>query len=147
LVEKEEKPLVTISNKYLSLQVRPGATDEQKEEILSAWYRRRLKELIPPLIEKWQRVMNVEVDDWGVKQMKTKWGTCSIDSKRIWLNLELAKKPVQCLEFIVVHEMVHLLERKHNERFVAYMNKFLPKWKTLKQELNRLPVRHVEWGY
>lgn len=147
LVEKEAKPFVTISNKYLNLQVRPSITEEQKEEILSSWYRQRLKELIPPLIEKWQRVMNVEVDDWGVKQMKTKWGACNIEAKRIWLNLELAKKPFQCLEFIVVHEMVHLLERKHNERFVAYMNKFLPKWKTLKQELNRLPVRHVEWGY
>ena len=91
--------------------------------------------------------MGVEVDAWGVRQMKTKWGSCNIEARRIWFNLELAKKPLECLEFIVVHEMVHLLERKHNDTFVAYMNKFLPKWRLFKQELNRLPVRHVEWGY
>ena len=91
--------------------------------------------------------MEVTVEDWQVKQMKTKWGSCNIEAKRIWLNLELAKKPVHCLEYIIVHEMVHLNERKHNDRFIAYMNHFLPEWKQLKSELNKLPVSHVDWGY
>lgn len=79
--------------------------------------------------------------------MKTKWGTCNIEQKRIWVNLELAKKPTNCLEYIVVHEMIHLLERYHNDRFLAYLDKFMPKWKLHKEELNRLPVSHGEWTY
>jgi predicted metal-dependent hydrolase len=147
VVEKEARPTVTINNKYLTIQVRPGTTKEQKAVAINEWYREKLKEMIPALIGKWASIMKVDVANWGVKQMRTKWGTCNIEAKRIWLNLELAKKPLPCLEFIVVHEMVHLLERKHNEVFIAYMNKFLPKWKSVKEELNRLPVRHAEWGY
>ena len=79
--------------------------------------------------------------------MKTKWGTCNIAAKRIWLNLELAKKPLECIEFIVVHELVHLLERTHNEVFVSYMNEFMPKWRFYREELNKLPFRHVDWKY
>ena len=92
-------------------------------------------------------MIGVSVDDWQIKQMKTKWGTCNIEKKRIWINLELAKKPLACLEYIVVHEMVHLLERNHGARFVAYMDKFLPQWKFYREELNRLPVSHGEWSY
>lgn len=91
--------------------------------------------------------MNVTINDWGVKQMKTKWGTCNIEAKRIWINLELAKKPLSCLEYIIVHEMVHLLERHHNDRFLSLMNEYLPQWKMYKEELNRLPVSHGEWVY
>ena len=79
--------------------------------------------------------------------MKTKWGTCNIEQKRIWVNLELAKKPTHCLEYIVVHEVIHLLERHHNDRFLAYLDNFIPKWKFYKEELNRLPVSHGEWTY
>jgi hypothetical protein len=88
----------------------------------------------------------VKVSDFGIKQMRTKWGTCNIEAKRIWLNLELAKKPLHCLEYIIVHEMVHLLERRHNDRFMAYLDKYMPQWKAYREELNRLPVRHVGWG-
>ncbi len=87
------------------------------------------------------------VSDWGIKQMKTKWGTCNIEQKRIWLNLELAKKPSYCLEYIVVHEMIHLLERHHNDRFLACLDNFMPQWRNYKEELNRLPVSHGEWTY
>jgi predicted metal-dependent hydrolase len=83
----------------------------------------------------------------GVKKMKTKWGTCNITAKRIWLNLELAKKPTYCIEHVVVHEMVHLLERKHNDRFILLMNSCLPQWRQYKEELNRFPVGHAEWEY
>jgi len=99
------------------------------------------------LIEKWERVIGVKCNSWGVKQMKTKWGSCTNSSKRIWLNLELAKKPSICLEFIVCHELIHLLERNHNERFVSMMNKHMPKWRQYREVLNRLPVAHNEWEY
>jgi predicted metal-dependent hydrolase len=99
------------------------------------------------LIEKWQKVIGVQAHDWGIKQMKTKWGACNIAEKRIWLNLELAKKPKSCLEYIIVHELLHLLERNHNDRFVAYMNQFRPKWRWHRDELNGLPVSHIDWGY
>lgn len=91
--------------------------------------------------------MGVSIEEFGIKRMKTKWGTCNRDAKRIWLNLELAKKPFSCIEYIVVHEMVHILERNHNEKFINYMNRFLPEWRDLKNELNRLPISHIEWEY
>lgn len=87
------------------------------------------------------------VADWGVKRMKTKWGTCTIEARRIWLNLELVKKPPRCLEYIIVHEMVHLLECHHNERFVAYMDKFMPQWRLFSDELNQAPLAHETWEY
>ena len=103
------------------------------------WYRQQLKEQIAPLLAKWQPIIGVKVDEWGVKQMKTKWGACNIQKKRIWINLELAKKPQRCLEYIIVHELIHLLERLHNERFLAYMDGFMPQWKKYREELNNFP--------
>jgi len=97
--------------------------------VLTEWYRAELKREIPKLIEKWQRIMKVDVRDFGVKRMKTRWGTCNIRAKRIWLSLELAKKDPKCLEYVVVHEMVHLLERLHNKRFYRLMDQFLPDWR------------------
>jgi predicted metal-dependent hydrolase len=91
--------------------------------------------------------MGVEVNEFAIKKMKTKWGTCNIEAKRIWLNLELAKKPFNCIEYIIVHELVHLLERNHNDRFIAYLNHYLPEWKQLKSDLNNLPVSHIDWIY
>ena len=99
------------------------------------------------LIEKEETKMNGLVNEFGVKKMKTRWGTCNLKAKRIWVNLKLARKPAQCLEYIVVHEMVHLLERKHNDRFISLMNELMPKWKFYRDELNRLPVRHEYWNY
>ena len=96
-----------------------GASVEDKAKIMKEWYRKQLKIQIPLLLEKWEKVIGVKANDWGVKQMKTKWGACNTDAKRIWLNLELAKKPPICLEYILVHELVHLLERNHNDRFIA----------------------------
>jgi predicted metal-dependent hydrolase len=109
---------VAIRNKRtIHLFVREGSDTAQRERVLLAWYRQQLKALIPPLIAQWEAAIGVKVAEWGVKQMKTKWGACNIEARRIWLNLELAKKPVQCLEYIVVHEMVHRVERHHNDRF------------------------------
>jgi len=146
--EVEAVPKIEIKTKtYIDLSVRPNTTTEQRLIILNEWYRKQLKALIPELISKWEKKIGVSVSDWGVKQMKTKWGTCNIEEKRIWINLELAKKPLNCLEYIIVHELIHLLERHHNDRFLFLMEKHLPNWKFLKEELNKLPVSHGEWDY
>jgi len=141
-------PAVIIrNNKTIDLFVRTGSDPSVRERVLTTWYRRRLKEEIAPLIAKWEAIIGVKVAEWGVKQMKTRWGTCNIEACRIWLNLELIKKPVHCLEYIIVHEMMHLLERHHNDRFIAYMNRFMPLWQYYREELNREPLGHVSWEY
>lgn len=133
--------------KKINLKVHLGATTEDKARIMKEWYRKQLKLQIPPLLEKWEKIIGVKVNDWGVKQMKTKWGACNTDAKRIWLNLELAKKPTICLEYVLVHELVHLHEKNHNDRFIALMNQFMPKWRLHRNELNSLPIVHNDWGY
>ena len=129
VIEAEAVPLVNIKHDKLILQVRAGTSTKQKQVILQEWYRQQMKELVPKYISIWEEKMKVKVQEFGIKKMKTKWGTCNREAKRIWLNLNLAKKPPECIEYIVVHEMVHLLERTHNAKFIAYMNKFLPQWK------------------
>ena len=131
----------------IDLYARSATSAEQREAVLQRWYRERLKALIPPLLEKWQPVLGVQVTEWGIKKMKTRWGTCTVDDRRIWLNLELAKKPVQCLEYIVVHELVHFLERHHNDRFTDLMTNFMPQWRFHREELNQAPLRHEDWSY
>jgi predicted metal-dependent hydrolase len=147
VIEHNATPRVEVQHKKIALYVRSGSTTKQRAAVLNDWFREQLKKQIPELIEKWERTMKLKLNTWGVKQMKTKWGTCNIDAKRIWLNLELAKKPRHCLEYIIVHEMVHLLERHHNDNFVSYMDKFLPSWRQHKKELNSLPVSHANWDY
>jgi len=131
----------------LQMFVNPGTSVVNKEKLLNEWSRSELKKRLPELIEKWQARIGKEVAEWGVKKMKTKWGSCNIDKARIWLNLELAKKPIECLEYILVHEMVHLLERYHNDNFKAYMDRFIPQWRLHRDLLNRAPLRHEEWVY
>jgi predicted metal-dependent hydrolase len=147
VIEKGGKPTVTLKYDKIHLQVRPETDTEQRQVIMQEWYRTELKKLLPNMIAKWEKKMGLQVAEYSIRRMKTKWGTCNPDAKRIWINLELAKKPLDCLEYIVVHEMVHLLERSHNNRFIAYMDHFLPQWRELKEELNRLPVAHVDWRY
>ncbi len=148
ILEHEAPPKVVFKTKtYIDLYVRPNSTTEQRQIIINEWYRTELKKLIQPIVDKWEKQIGVTVTDWQVKQMKTKWGTCNIEKKRIWINLELAKKPLHCLEYIVVHEMIHFLERHHNDRFLTLMEKYMPQWKFYKAELNRLPVSHGEWTY
>lgn len=147
LDEKDAPPSVGLKHSKMLLSVRPGTNRERRQAILEAWYRNNLKQSIPALIEKWQPRMGVSVQRFYVQRMKTKWGSCSIHSGSIRINTELAKKPPACLEYIVVHEMTHLLERTHNSRFIALMDQFMPKWRFYREELNRLPVRHEDWGY
>lgn len=139
IIETTGKQRVQLrDDKYIDLYVRENSTKEKREKIMLEWYRQKLKMLIPGYIEKWENIIGVRVNDWGVKLMKTRWGTCNIRDKRIWINLELAKKNVTCLEYIVVHEMVHLLERYHNDVFKGYMSEFLPNWKSIKEELQKI---------
>ena len=119
----------------LHLHVRPGASAGERQRALSNWYRQELKALIPPLLARWQPVLGVQAAEWGVRSMKTRWGSCNIRARRIWLSLELARKPVECLEYVVVHELVHLLERGHNQRFYAYLDRFLPTWRLARTAL------------
>ncbi len=136
IIKKNEPPKVCANESSLILQVRPESSQDKKATVLKEWYRVQLKKEIPKLIEKWEPEMRVKVNEFGVKQMKTRWGTCNIRAKRIWLNLELAKKRPELLEYVVIHEMVHLLERLHNKRFYKFMSLYLPHWESLKNELN-----------
>jgi predicted metal-dependent hydrolase len=135
----DSRPKVEIrDNAYIDLYVKLGANQLQRQKIMTEWYRSELKKQLSSLIEKWKYFIGVEVDSWGIKKMKTKWGSCNQRDRRIWLNLELAKKPLHCLEFIIVHELTHLLERGHNDRFKALMDRFMPEWRYYKKELNRI---------
>lgn len=148
VIEHDGSARVELRSKTtMDMYVRPGAATPKREQILNDWYRQQLRALIPPLLEKWEPVLNVQTLEWGIKRMKTKWGTCSPAAQRIWVNLELAKKPPQCLEYIVVHELVHLIERHHNDRFLALMDQHLPQWQLSRAELNHAPLGHEEWGY
>jgi predicted metal-dependent hydrolase len=147
VVEKEVAPSIEIKHSALVLNIRPGANEAKKREVLERWYREQIRELAPRLIAKWERIIGVKVQDFYVQRMKTKWGSCSAPAGTIRLNSELAKKPRECLEFIVVHEMVHLLERTHNRRFISLMDQFMPRWQSHRDLLNRLPVRREKWEY
>lgn len=147
LVEAEQPPSVELSHSRLVLTLRPGSDPTKREEVLEDWYREQLKAAVPPLLAKWEVLMNVKVARFYVQRMKTKWGSCNPGARTVRLNTDLAKKPRECLEYIVVHELVHLLEATHNARFVALMDQFMPKWESYRDALNRLPVRHETWGY
>ena len=131
----------------IHLNVRPEMDTEKRELVLRQWYRQRLKELIPQLLEKWQKLLGIQAGECRIKRMKTKWGTCNFKARRIWLNLELAKKPAQCVEYVMVHELVHLIERHHNDRFVSIMDQHLPQWRLHRRELNSAPLAHESWTY
>lgn len=130
----------------LELHARPDSSAEKREEALQAFYRAELKQRVPELLDKWQPILGVEAAAWGIKRMKTKWGTCNPTARRIWLNLELAKKPVQCLEYILVHELTHLIERTHNERFQAVLDRHLPHWQLVRDELNSSVLSEERWN-
>lgn len=148
VIEKPGKHKVELaSGSKIRLTVTADTSTQNRLKLMNEWYRDQLKRVIPELIEQWQAKIGVTANDWGVKKMKTKWGSCNIEAKRIWLNLDLAKKPPECLEYIIVHELVHLLERNHNSRFVAYMDEFMPKWRLNREILNKSPLSHEEWEY
>ncbi len=148
VVEQDCPPKVWLpNNTKVALRVRPGSDRDAREAVMQRWYRQYLRSQLPSLLEKWEVKLGVSVNEVRIRKMKTLWGSCNVEAKRIWLNLELAKKSESCLVYVLVHEMVHLLERSHNERFRELMDSFLPQWRTYRDELNRAPLPHEDWRY
>ena len=145
--ESDQPPSVELKHSRMVLRMRPGTDEHRRQALMEAWYREQIKQAVPLLLARWQPLMGVRVERFFVQRMKTKWGSCNHKARTIRLNTELAKKPAECLEYIVVHELVHLLEPTHNARFVALMDRFMPKWQFHRQVLNRLPVRREQWSY
>ncbi len=135
------------NNKVLDLYVRPGTSTENRALVVNEWYRAELKARVPELLEKWAPRVGKAPPMWGVKKMRTKWGSCNADSGRIWLNLELAKKSPECMEYILLHELIHLHERHHNDRFRAYFDRLMPQWRLYRDKLKSEPLAHEDWSY
>jgi hypothetical protein len=147
VVERDAPPSVEWRHHRLTLSVRPGAETARRAEVLEGWYREQLRAVAHPVMTEWALRLGVRVDRLFVQRMRTRWGSCNRVAGTIRLNTDLAKKPRECLEYILVHELVHLLEPTHNARFVALMDRFLPGWSHCRDMLNRLPVRHEDWTY
>lgn len=145
VIVTEDKPNIIIDHKQIHLYVKPGSDKDKKAEILYEWQKSLLHEFIQEVIPKWEKILGVKVKAYFVQKMKTKWGSCNHKSKNIRLNTELVKKPKDLVEYVIVHEMVHLLVPSHNDNFLALMNKFYPNWREARLELNELPLGHVEW--
>lgn len=141
VVYHQAPPTVSLSGtQFINLCVRDGSSSQKRAEILREWYRAELKTTLPPLIEKWEEILKINASHWEVKQMKTLWGSCNHKTKRLIFNLELIKKPTHCIEYIVAHEMTHLVERLHNSRFTAILDTHIPNWRMLKDELNEFII-------
>jgi len=147
VIEGDCAPAVELKHRHMNLRVRPNTSDEKKQALVEEWYRVQLRQVVPTLIAKWEPLLRVKVARFFVQQMKTKWGSCNHAAKSLRLNTDLAKKPRECLEYIVVHEMLHLLEPTHNNRFMSLMEQFMSNGRFYRTELNRLPVRHEDWSY
>jgi predicted metal-dependent hydrolase len=147
VVEAHSPSRIEIRHRKIILQIRPSSSAERRRELLEQWYRTQLKAAVQPLIVKWERAMGVTVEQVFVRRMKTKWGSCSPSSASVRFNTDLAKKPPECLEYIVVHELAHLIEPTHNDRFTAQLDRMMPNWRFYRQLLNQLPVRHEKWVY
>ncbi len=148
VIEQDAPPAVRPRNRTtIELRIRPNTDRNAREPVLQRWYRRRIRDRVPALLTTWAPRVGVHVAEVRIRKMKTRWGTCNAGARRIWLNLELAKKPPSCLEYIVVHEMVHFIERRHNDRFRELMDGIMLRWRVQRDELNRAPLAHEEWTY
>jgi predicted metal-dependent hydrolase len=147
LIECDETPSVELKHNQMLLRLRPRTPGNKKQAVVESWYRKQIRTVAPSLIAKWEPVIGVKVNKFFVQKMKTEWGSCNSTANTIRLNTDLAKKPPQCLEYIVVHELVHFVERHHTELFLGLMNKCLPGWRLLRQTLNDAPLAHADWTY
>lgn len=145
VVEREEKPSVRLGHRKITLTVRPGSSTARRQEVMQEWQRALLHETVPTLIRKWERKLGVTVAGYFLQRMKTKWGGCNHQAGTIRLNTELVKKPKDLLEYVVVHELLHLLEPTHSERFVALLDQHYPAWREARAELNELPLSAEMW--
>ncbi len=143
--EEEAKPSVRLSHRSITLTVRPRSSKAKREAVIHAWHKALLHEVVPELIRKWEPRLGVEVSSYFLQRMKTKWGSCNYRARNIRLNTELVKKPKDLLEYVVVHEMLHLIAPTHTERFLALMSKHYPAWREARAELNELPLGAEEW--
>jgi predicted metal-dependent hydrolase len=146
VVEKDAKPTVTRDHRRITLTVRPGSTQAKREEVMDEWHRALMHQAVPALIEKWEVKLGVKVSGYVLQRMKTKWGSCNHRAGNIRLNTELVKKPKDLLEYVVVHEMLHLVESTHSERFVALLEQHYPTWREARVELNELPLAAESWN-
>lgn len=146
VVESDAKPLVKLDHRRITLTVRPGSTRELRERVFHKWHKSLLHGLVPQLIRKWEPKLGVNVNAYFLQRMKTKWGGCNHRRRNIRLNTELVKKPKDLLEYVVVHEMAHLIEATHSERFLVLLNKHYPTWREARAELNELPLAAEDWG-
>jgi predicted metal-dependent hydrolase len=147
VIEADQVPTIELRYTQMILTVRPKSGLVKRESVVSAWYREEVRRESLPLIEKWEKLLGVKASQCYIQRMKTKWGSCNPSTRSIRLNSDLGKKPRECLEYIIVHELVHLLEPSHNARFTALMEKSMPNWKHYREELNRIPLSHVDWEY
>lgn len=139
--------LIPYGKNKLRLYVSPKTTQENRQKVILNYYREELKQQLAPLLDKWQKKLNVKTSFIGIKKMKTKWGSCNPQNKRIWINLELAKKPSECLEYIVVHELIHLLERHHNDHFIKLMDQYISNWRDIRELLKKTPIAEEQWNF
>lgn len=144
--EIDTKPFVKLDHKRITLNIRANTSMEKRAEIIHEWHKSLLHQTVPPLIAKWQTKLGVTVKEYFLQRMKTKWGSCNHQAGNIRLNTELVKKPKELLEYVIVHEMAHLIEPTHNERFVAVLNRFFPTWNEARAELNELPLASENWA-
>lgn len=145
IVERDEKPSVRLTHRRITLTVRPGSSAAKRAEVLHEWHKSLLHQTVPDLIAKWEPKLGVKVSAYFLQRMKTKWGSCNQRAGSIRLNTDLAKKPKDLLEYVVVHEMLHLLEKTHNERFVLMLSRHYPTWREARAELNELPLTAEVW--
>lgn len=149
LLQVQEQPgkqyAALSGRRCLNLFVNPNRSTAQREAVLARWYRQQLAELLPALLAQWETALGVQASAWGIKKMKTRWGSCNTVSKRVWFNLELAKKPLPCLEYVVVHELAHLLVPNHSAQFKALLDQHLPQWKSRRELLNQQHLGHEDW--
>jgi len=145
VIDSKKSNVVVRNKKFIDFYADKNSSIEKKRKIMEEWYRAEFKKIIPALIEIWSKKTKTKVGDWKVRKMKTKWGSCNKEKGRVWLNLELIKKPVHHIEYVLVHELTHLRVRNHNENFVRHMNTFMPSWRTIKGELNNFILTHETW--
>jgi len=143
--ERDAAAEVRVGHSRIVLGVRPGADRQTRERVVARWYRDQIREAAPELFAKWQRTLSVTLARFFVQQMKTKWGSCTPATRTVRLNTELAKKPRECLEYVIVHELAHLRDPTHGPAFTRILDESLPDWRTRRRRLNDLPVRHERW--
>lgn len=145
VIEQDQKPSVKLDHRRITVSVRPGSDRAKREAVMRAWYKERLHDVIPALIRKWEPRLKVKLSAYFLRRMKTKWGSCNHDAKHIRLNTELAKKPKDLLEYVIVHEMAHLRAPTHGKRFIALLDEHFPSWREARMEVNELPLAEANW--